>query len=497
MDRDFTFPVVPAPTKITAQQGPALRIGTEVSVISNSDETKNVENYLAAGLSDYGIAVGSSAGDEQSAQISLQLTAGGYEPDADGLPGIAAETYQLAINHTGVTITASAPAGLQHGVTTLLQLFEQPAGTWQLPAVEISDAPRYAWRGLSLDISRSFSPLDEIKEIIDVLVDLKYNVLHLHLCDDQGWRLQIRSHPELTKISGQTAVDGGRKGYLTQDDYRELITYAQQRHVLIVPEIDVPGHTHALLHALPLADVGRKAPDPYTGIEVGFSELRLDDPTALSILTDILTEVVELTPGPWIHVGGDEPLVIPGERYASSVAAAEKLVYDLGKKAIGWNEFVRGAKNTETVIQHWDHRTELPALANAGRRGHRVIMSPATNVYLDMKYTADYEHGQDWAGLIEVADSYEWEPTASVPNLADQQILGVEATIWTEKIHTREVMLEMLLPRLAPIAEVAWSPQPGSDRKLDQIAPRLNALARRWQQKGWPFYRSQQVEWPN
>ncbi|HLR56284.1 MAG TPA: family 20 glycosylhydrolase, partial [Actinomycetales bacterium] len=231
------------------------------------------------------------------------------------------------------------------------------------------------------------------------------------------------------------------------------------------------------------------------GIEVGFSELRLDDPTAVSILTDILGEVAELTPGPWLHVGGDEPLVIPGERYATSVATAEKLVRDVGKKAIGWNESVRGVQDTRTVIQHWDYRTELAALANAARQGHRVIMSPAAHVYLDMKYTADYAHGQDWAGLIEVAESYEWDPATNVPNLDANQILGIEATVWTEKIHTREAMLEMLLPRLASIAEIAWSPRLEQDRELAQIAPRLAAQAARWERKDWPFYRSPQVDW--
>src|SRR5690625_4909789 len=497
MDRNFTFPVVPAPTKIATSQGPALRLDAKVSVNYNSDQAQNAALYLINSLAEVGVEAAGAGSDAPSdgVALSLNLTSENYAPNEDGLPGIEAETYQISVTHSGAQITASSPAGLQHGVTTLTQLLEQPAGTWQIPAVEITDEPRYAWRGLSLDISRSFSPVEEIKEIIDVLVDLKYNVLHLHLCDDQGWRLQIRSHPELTKISGATAVEGGRSGYLTQDDYRELIAYASDRHVLIVPEIDVPGHTHALLHALPLADVGRKAPDPYTGIEVGFSEMRLDDPTALSILTDILTEVAELTPGPWLHVGGDEPLVIPGERYAASVAAAEKLVYDLGKKAIGWNEFVRGSKKTETLIQHWDHRTEMAALASGARRGHRVIMSPASNVYLDMKYTEDYEHGQDWAGLIEVADSYEWEPETNVPKLEAEQIIGVEATIWTEKIHMREAMLEMLLPRLAPIAEIAWSPRPEGERALADIEECLVAQAARWERKGWPFYRSQQVQW--
>jgi len=491
------FPIVPAPTKITENQGPPLRLDAKVSIIATTAAGQSVASFLADALAEIGIATAALApgSSPEGTEIALDLTGDEHGPNADGLPGIEAESYRVSITDAGAKISASASAGLQHGATTLTHLLTQAEGTWSLPAVEITDSPRYAWRGLSLDIARSFSPLEEIKEIIDVLVDLKYNVLHLHLCDDQGWRLQIRSHPELTKISGNTAVEGGRTGFLTQADYTELIDYAAARHILVVPEIDVPGHTHALLHALPLADVGRKAPEPYTGIEAGFSELRLDDPTAVSILTDILAEVAELTPGPWIHIGGDEPLVIPGERYATSVATAEKLVRDSGKKAIGWNEFVRGSQHTESLIQHWDHRTELAALANAARRGHRIIMSPASHVYLDMKYTQDYPHGQDWAGFIEVADSYEWEPSAGVPNLNPDQIIGVEATIWTEKIPTREAILEMLLPRLAPIAEVAWSANPEGERSLADLEPRLVAQAARWERKGWPFYRSPQVQW--
>src|SRR5690625_674174 len=497
MDRNLTFPVVPAPTKIADGKGSPLILDAEVSVTANSPAAHDAAEYLARALAEVGIAATALTPESAAVgtQIHLRLTSADFELNEDGLPGIAAESYELSITDTGAQISASAPAGLQHGATTVAQLLTKFENAWQLPEREIADSPRYAWRGFSLDIARSFIPLEEIKEIIDVLVDLKYNVLHLHLCDDQGWRLEIRSHPELTTISGETAVEGGRAGFLTQADYAELVEYAAARHILVVPEIDVPGHTHALLHALPLADVGRKAPEPYTGIEVGFSELRLDDPTAVSILTDILAEVAELTPGPWIHIGGDEPLVIPGERYATSVATAEKLVRDSGKKAIGWNEFVRGSQHTETLIQHWDHRTELAALANAARRGHRVIMSPASHVYLDMKYTQDYPHGQDWAGLIEVADSYEWEPSADVPNLNPDQIIGVEATIWTEKIPTREAMIEMLLPRLAPIAEVAWSANPEGERSLGDMEPRLVAQAARWERKGWPFYRSPQVQW--
>jgi len=494
MDRNFPHPLIPVPKKtVTNTPASNLVIDGPVSVITNASGAQQPADYLTAELNALDVATTAAA---EGTAIALELTSENYAPNADGVPGIEAETYRLTVTDTGVEIVSSSPAGLQHGATTLLQLLIADGATWQIPPVTIEDAPRYAWRGLSFDLARSFSPLVEIKEVVDVLVELKYNVLHLHLCDDQGWRLQIRSHPELTTVSGQTAVEGGRSGFLTQEEYRELVEYAADRHVLIVPEIDVPGHTHALLHALPLADVGRTAPDPYTGIDVGFSELRLDDPTALSVLTDILTEVAELTPGPWIHVGGDEPFVIPAERYVTSVAAVEKLVYDIGKKAIGWNEFVRGAQRTETVIQHWNPRTELAALTNAARRGHRVIMSPASHVYLDMQYTADHPYGQDWAGLIEVADSYEWEPSTNVPDLDADQIMGIEAAIWMEKIHTREAVLEMLLPRLAPIAEVAWSLQPQHPRKLDQVAERLAAQATRWERKGWPFYRSQQVQWP-
>src|SRR5690625_2632783 len=344
MDRNLTFPVVPAPTKIADGKGSPLILDAEVSVTANSPAAHDAAEYLARALAEAGIAATALTPESAAVgiQIHLRLTSADFELNEDGLPGIEAESYELSITDTGAQISASAPAGLQHGATTVAQLLTQAEDAWQLPATEITDAPRYAWRGLSLDIARSFSPLEEIKEIIDVLVDLKYNVLHLHLCDDQGWRLQIRSHPELTKISGNTAVEGGRTGFLTQADYTELIDYAAARHILVVPEIDVPGHTHALLHALPLADVGRKAPEPHTGIEAGFSELRLDDPTAVATLTALLPAVRQLTPGPWIHIGGDEPLVIPGARSATPVARAETAGRDSGRTAIGWNEFVRG-----------------------------------------------------------------------------------------------------------------------------------------------------------
>src|SRR5690625_1222018 len=241
MDRNLTFPVVPAPTKIADGKGSSLILDAEVSVTSNSPAAQDAAEYLAQALAEVGIAA--TALTPESApvgtQIHLRLTSADFELNADGLPGIAAESYELSITDTGAQISASAPAGLQHGATTVAQLLTKSENAWQLPEGEITDFPRYAWRGFSLDIARSFIPLEEIKEIIDVLVDLKYNVLHLHLCDDQGWRLEIRSHPELTTISGETAVEGGRAGFLTQDDYTDLVEYAAAHNVLIVPEIDV------------------------------------------------------------------------------------------------------------------------------------------------------------------------------------------------------------------------------------------------------------------
>lgn len=493
-----TNAVIPAPVDLEHLEGTGLELKDHLPVTINHPAAHLAAEYFAEQLTvttGYAAKISETSGEAAASGsgVVLKLLGDDYAPNADGLPGIAAESYQLTVENGQATISADAPAGLQHGVTTLVHLISKTEDAFHVPAVKIEDSPRYSWRGLSVDISRSFIPLDELKEIVDVLADLKYNVLHLHLCDDQGWRLEIKAHPELTATSGKTAVDGGRSGFLTQAEYSELVQYAANRSILTVPEIDVPGHTHALLHALPIADVGRTAPEEYTGIEVGFSELRLDDPTAVSVLTDILIEVAELTPGPWIHIGGDEPLVIPPERYSDSVAVAERLVQEQGKKVIGWNESVRGVQDNNTLIQHWDPRTELPSLVAAARRGHRVIMSPATHVYLDMKYTKDHPFGQEWVGYVEVKDSYEWEPTDNVPNLPAEQIVGVEAAIWTEKIPSREATLSMLLPRLAPIAEVAWSPQ--AERDLDAIAPRLAAQARRWEGRNWPYHPSPQVDW--
>src|SRR5690625_2270225 len=210
MDRNNTFPIVPAPTKIAENQGPPLKLDAKVSVTTTTAAGQGVANYLADALAEMGISAAALApgSPPEGTKIALDLTGDEHGPNADGLPGIGAESHQISITDAGAQISASAPAGLPHGATTLTHLLTLAEGTWSLPAVEITDSPRYSWRGFSLDIARSFSPLAEIKEIIDVLVDLKYNVLHLHLCDDQGWRLQIRSHPEfaMTRAGGSKFV---------------------------------------------------------------------------------------------------------------------------------------------------------------------------------------------------------------------------------------------------------------------------------------------------
>jgi hexosaminidase len=315
--------------------------------------------------------------------------------------------------------------------------------------IPAGDGPRFEWRGVMLDVARHFFGPDDVRHLVDLLARYRFNRLHLHLTDDQGWRIEIESWPRLAEIGGASAVGGGRGGFYTQDEFRALVEYAGAHGIVVVPEIDLPGHVNAALVAYPeLAPAGVTA-TPHTGMEVGFSSLDTTSDVTWRFVEDVFDEVATLTPGPYIHIGGDEAAATASDAYAAFVSRACGLVHAHGKTPIGWEEVAKAPLPAGTIVQHW--KDEQLARA-AVHQGAQLIMSPARRTYLDMKYDASTKLGLEWAGHVGVRDAYEWDPGA----IEGADVFGVEAALWSETLETRADVEQMLFPRLLATAEVAW-----------------------------------------
>ena len=388
--------------------------------------------------------------------------------------GLPAEGYRLEIDASGIRIEAADEAGLFYGRQTLAQL----SSDGRVPFASIEDYPRFAYRGAMLDVARHFFGVEDVKRYIDDIALLKINHLHLHLTDDQGWRIEIESWPELARVGGRTQVNGGGVGatgplYYTQDQYREIVEYGASRHITIVPEIDMPGHTNAAISAYP--ELGAAAVEPYEGIEVGFSSFLIGSETVYGFIDDVVREVAALTPGPYLHLGGDESLATTDEDFLAFIARATHIAAQHGKTLVGWHEMGRSRDlPAGTIGQYWSYTTPQEGAAEHTlsfvEQGGRVILSPANVAYLDIKYpptesgNAAEQLGLEWAdGPTSVPSSYLWEPADIIPGLDDDAILGIEAPLWTETNTTFDHLELMAFPRLAAIAEIAWSPRAPRD----------------------------------
>jgi hexosaminidase len=486
--------LIPAPRSIELLSGEyVLTPGTAILVPAANEHAAWVGRYLsdligiAAGPEPLRVETGSAA-----AGIRLQLNPAG--------PNTNKEAYELQVTSEGVTITASDAAGLFYGVQTFRQLlppfveYEAVRADKQRSvrarAVKISDAPRFVWRGAMLDVSRHFFSVEEVKRYIDLLALHKLNRLHLHLADDQGWRVEITSWPRLTAHGGSTEVGGGLGGFYTQAQYRDIATYAQQRFITIVPEIDMPGHTNAALASYAELNCDGNARDLYTGIEVGFSALCVDKEVTYKFIDDVVREIAALTPGAYFHVGGDEVKTLSSAQYVGFINRVQKIVNSHGKQMIGWDEIAPAALVPTTLVQHWrPDGSPAPAVA----KGAKVIMSLANKAYLDMKYDVDTPLGLNWAGFIDVKTAYDWDPAAAVTEVPEASLAGVEAPIWSETLATIRDVEFMAFPRLAAIAEIGWSRRDA--RSWDDFRGRLGAQAPRWTALGINFYRSPSITW--
>ncbi len=419
-------------------------------------------------------------------------------------PDLGAEGYDLEVTADRVTLDAATAAGLFYGVQTLRQLMptrvEYGAAIprpFEIPSVRVVDRPRFAWRGMMLDVARHFFEVGDVERVLDLMALHKLNRLHLHLSDDQGWRVEVPGRPALTEVGGRAEVGGGPGGFYTTADVERIVQYAAERFVTVVPEIDLPGHTNAALVATPELNCDGVAPPPYTGIRVGFSAVCVDREETYAFVGDVVGALATAFPGEVVHLGGDEARTLAPEAYARFMTRAQEIVASHGKTFMAWDEVaeVELALTPGAIVQVWRPQSPERAahVAAAVAEGARLVLSPADRVYLDMKTDSTMALGLTWAGLNGVRDAYEWDPGAFVPAVPESAVLGVEAPLWSETLATIRDVEFMAFPRLAGVAETGWSPQ--AARSWDDYRQRLGALGARWTALGVAFFRSPEVEW--
>jgi hexosaminidase len=487
--------VIPRPASAITTGGTfTLSANTVITLAPATEELKAIGQYLAETLrpaTGYNLEVlGTNAA---PANGNIHLTLNGADP-ASGDEG-----YQLVITPELVKVVANQPAGLFHAVQTIRQLLPsaidsstiQP-GPWAMGTGTITDAPRFAWRGAMLDVARHFFSVRDVSRYIDLLAYYKINTLHLHLSNDQGWRIQINSWPNLAIHGGSLEVGGTPGGYYSQDDYAYIVDYARRRYITIVPEIDMPGHFNAALSSYPELTCDGVAPELYTGTRVGFSSTCVNKDITYTFLEDVIGELAALTPGPYFHIGGDEAQSTSPADYVTFVKRVQSIVEAQGKQVVGWEEIAQAPLLPGAIVQHWN--LDASYAPQAVQKGARVIMSPADKAYLDMKYEASTVLGQDWAGTINIETGYSWDPAALIEGIGEKSLLGVEAPLWSETLITMDDLEYLAFPRLPGYAEIGWTPQALRDwgeykNRLAAHGPRLAAL-------GVDFYASPEILWP-
>ncbi|MFJ9676697.1 beta-N-acetylhexosaminidase [Streptomyces sp. NPDC101194] len=488
--------IVPAPVEAKPAGTPyTITADTRIRVEDDSREARRIGDYLAGVLrpsTGYALPVTGRGGDG----IRLRLDS------RDS--GAGTEGYTLKSNRGSVTITARGPAGLFHGVQTLRQLLpadvekdSRQKGPWKVAGGTVEDAPRYAYRSAMLDVSRHFFSVAEVKRYIDQLALYKMNKLHLHLSDDQGWRIAIDSWPRLATYGGQTEVGGGVGGHYTKSDYKEIVRYASSRYLEVVPEIDLPGHTNAALASYAELNCDGVAPPLYTGTAVGFSSLCVPKAVTYDFVDDVIRELAALTPGKYLHIGGDEAHSTSHADYVAFMDKAQAIVGTYGKTVIGWHQLTGGTPVEGAVAQYWGYdRTgaaERAQVVDAAVHGTKLVLSPADRSYLDMKYDKDTRLGLAWAGYVSTQRSYDWDPATYLDGAPESSVLGVEAPLWSETLTDSDEIEQMAFPRLPGVAELGWSPAATHDWETYKV--RLGAQGPRFSALGINYYRAPQVPW--
>jgi len=502
--------VIPKPSVEAATDGKAFMITSATSITISSDTLQPVAQYMAGVLNKgtgYNIAVKIST---EVPKSGIYITTRPLSPDQ------GREGYSMTTAGDLMTI-AGQPAGVFYATQTVRQLLPptiEKAHTsgadttrWEIAAGKIVDRPQFGWRGSMLDVARHFFGMDDVKRYIDLISLYKMNILHLHLSDDQGWRIEIKSWPKLTEHGGSTQVGGGKGGFFTQDQYKELVAYAAERFVTIIPEIDMPGHINSALASYGELNGGIQVPkegrieldlstgalngksqptELYTGIQVGFSTLRYEKEETFKFVNDVVRELSAITPGPYFHVGGDEAHVTKKDEYIKFVNRFTEIVKANGKKMVGWEEIAQADIDSNVVVQYWNaEKYALEAL----HKDAQIIMSPAKRAYLDMQYDSTTRIGLHWAAYIEVDSAYQWDPTMYA---AYGKVLGVEAPLWSETTVNMNDIEFLVFPRLPGYAELAWTT---GGKSWDEYKVRLGKHAPRFEALEIDYYKSPKVPW--
>lgn len=502
--------LIPLPQEVTNGSGSfQLTAESGIQLVGTSEKLTSIGESLATSLRPAtGFKVPIS---KDSGNIVLELTGSD-----------ASEGYELVVSDQEVRIKASGEAGLFYGVQTLIQLFPAEIShqtvqdeDWILPQGKVVDTPEFAYRGSMLDVARHFISVEDVKFYIDQMAAMKFNYLHLHLTDDQGWRIEIKSWPKLTEIGSSTEVGGGKGGFYTQEEYKELVSYAAARFITIVPEVDMPGHTNSVLASygelnpgvnLPIGQgldslnnkplyyqlpfTAPQASQMYTGIEVGWSTFAPQLELTYAFVDSVVREISMLTPGPYFHIGGDESHVTEKEDYIYFVERVQDIVSKYNKTSMGWDEVATAKLLPGNVAQFWAKEENAMLAKN---QGNKVLLSPAKKTYLDMQYDSLSRIGLHWAAYIELDSAYLWDPTTYVKGLAKEDILGVEAPLWSETVANRADINYLAFPRLAALAEVAWTKK--EQRSWEGFSSRVPIQGDRWTIQGVDFYKSPTVEW--
>jgi hexosaminidase len=509
----MTTAIIPKPQRLIVGEGHFV-IRPTTRVIA-SEAARTPAEFLAEWLRNatgFPVPIQSTESDAPDA-IHLRLTAN--SPDG-------AEGYRLRVTPQRIEIEAEQPVGLFYGAQTLRQLLpatlegESAAGEPHVPAVEIEDKPRFVWRGLMLDVGRHFFPVSFVKKLLDVMALYKFNRLHLHLTEDQGWRIEIKSYPRLTEVGSkrsethipyainslkdydwQKVVTDGKPygGYYTQDDIREIVAYAQKHFITVVPEIEMPGHSVAALAAYP--ELGCIGSDYEVRTQWGIAEdvLCAGRESTYDYVESVLSEVVDLFPSEYIHIGGDEcPKVhwqecphcqaairregLKDEHELQSyfVRRVEKMLDAKGRRLIGWDEILEGGLAPKATVMSW---RGAQGGIEAATQGHDVVMTPNTHVYFDYYQSADVANEPlAQPTILPLEKTYAFDPTEGVPADKAGHVLGGQGNVWTEWISTEPHAEYMTFPRALALADAVWSPAPRESYEefLARLQPHLARL---------------------
>ena len=477
-ETETPLPLVPQPAKVERGEGAfQLKAGTRIVVDAGDADERNAGEQLAAQVN-------------QSTGLGLKLGRKWWWPaivltKKDANPALGPEGYTLTVKSDGVVISATGGAGLFYGTQTFLQLLPTAvfstnkvvdAKLLTVPSVRIEDKPRFAWRGLMLDSSRHFFTKTEVKDFLDVMAQQKLNTLHWHLTDGHGWRIEIKKYPKLTEVGAwrdgidfgldpkaSTAyrADGKYGGFYTQDDIREIMAYAQQRHITIVPEIEMPGHSGAVVRSY-----------PELGCVPGAEEVCPGNEETFAFEENVLAEVMGLFPSQIIHIGGDEVdkghwsrcpkcqarkkaegLNNEHELQSYLIRRIEKFMNSKGRRMIGWSEIREGGIAPNAVLMDW-----IGGGAESARGGHDVVMTPQSHCYFDHYQATGAGEPQAWGGFLPLAKVYSLEPVPGGLTVDEaKHILGAQGNLWSEHIPNYKHLQYMAYPRACALAEVTWT----------------------------------------